>query len=178
MTPNQRNPTIPNAPKNHDRSPNISKPKIKHVGLNGGAIAAMWKPAHLWLLVGMAKRSRLTAVQDGRGARATQGVRRRACLDAKKKLCAPACAHTLREWSARTKSFMLGEVTAPKCFYQAKVFHELNPPKIELLQSVFCVIASSPFMPSPILSSGELCSWGIISSPRESGSTTHCTQFW
>ena len=30
-----------------------------------------------------------------------------------------------------------GEVTAPKCFYQAKVFHELNASSVELLQSVF-----------------------------------------
>ena len=36
-----------------------------------------------------------------------------------------------------TGSFMLGEVTARKCFYQAKVFHELNLRKIELLQDVF-----------------------------------------
>ena len=32
---------------------------------------------------------------------------------------------------------MLGEVTAPKCFYQATVFHELNASSVELLQSVF-----------------------------------------
>ena len=33
--------------------------------------------------------------------------RRRARLNAMKKLCAPACAHTLREWSARFFSFSL-----------------------------------------------------------------------
>ena len=59
--------------------------------------------------------------------------RRRGCLDAKKNYSRQH-AHTLREWSARTKSTqklalcatgssMLGEVTAAKCFYQAKVFH-------------------------------------------------------
>ena len=32
---------------------------------------------------------------------------------------------------------MLEEVTVPKCFYQAKVFHELNASSVELLQSVF-----------------------------------------
>ena len=63
--------------------------------------------------------------------------RKRARLDAKRN-SARQHAHTLREWSARTTSipkmafyaastFMLGEVTVPKCFYQAKVFHQLNP---------------------------------------------------
>ena len=36
-----------------------------------------------------------------------------------------------------TSRFMLGEVTAPKCFHLAKVFHELNASSVELLQSVF-----------------------------------------
>ena len=89
-----------------------------------------------WLLVGTAKRSRLTAVQDGRSA-----------LYARRN-SARQHAHTRREWSARTKSiqkmalcatgsFMLGEVTAPKCYHQAKVSHKMNPRKIELLQDVF-----------------------------------------
>ena len=73
--------------------------------------------------------------------------RKRARLDAERN-SARQHAHTLREWSARTKSiqkitlcarssFMLGEVTAPKCYHQATVFHELKPRKIELLQDVF-----------------------------------------
>ena len=52
-------------------------------------------------------------------------------------------AHKPREWSARTKciqklalcatsSFMLREVTAPKCSYQARVFQELNASSVEL----------------------------------------------
>ena len=45
---------------------------------------------------------------------------------------------------------MLGEVTATKFVYQAKVYHELNAPSVELLQSVFCVIAPFPFMPSTL----------------------------
>ena len=36
-----------------------------------------------------------------------------------------------------TSSFMLGEVTAPKCYYRGKVFHELNASSADLLQSVF-----------------------------------------
>ena len=40
----------------------------------------------------------------------------------------------------RHGSFMLGEVTAPKCHHQAKVFHELNPRKIELLQDVLAFL--------------------------------------
>ena len=83
-------------------------------------------------------------VQGMRRARSTRTTHERACLYAKKKLCAPACAlcaHQKHSKMARcaTVSFMLGEVTAPKCFYQAKVFHELNRPKIELLQDVFAL---------------------------------------
>ena len=56
-------------------------------------------------------------------------------------------AQTLRDWSARTtsirewpcaaSSFMLGEVTAPQCFCQVKVFHELTASSVDLLDSVF-----------------------------------------
>ena len=42
--------------------------------------------------------------------------------------------------------FMLGEVTAPKCYHQDKVFHKLNPSKIGLLQDVFTF---SPKLPPP-----------------------------
>ena len=54
-----------------------------------------------WLLVGMAKRSRLTALQDGRSARATQACAPRR----KKKLCAPACAHIVRVVCPHPKAF-------------------------------------------------------------------------
>ena len=47
-----------------------------------------------------------------------------------------ACGGVTR--SARTtQAASCWRMTAPKCFYQAKVFHELNPRKIELLQDVF-----------------------------------------
>ena len=87
--------------------------RVNGVGKNGvGAIAItcfknfnleilsnVWKPASM--AVGMAKRSRSTAVQGGCSVRATQ-----ACVPRrnKKTLCAPALRKTLREWSARTTS--------------------------------------------------------------------------
>ena len=63
--------------------------------------------------------------------------RRLACFDANKTLRAD-------KWSARTKmalcatsNFMLGEVTAPWSFWQAKVFHELNASSVDLFASGF-----------------------------------------
>ena len=92
----------------------------------------------------MAKRSRLTAVQ----------------FSTQKKRCAPACAHTTWVVCAHhrhskmalcaTGSSMAGEVTAPKCYHQAKVFHELNTHNIELLQDVFAFY-SRPIYANPIL---------------------------
>ena len=61
------------------------------------------------------------------------------------------CAHQKHSKMAlcATGIFMPGEVTAPKCYHQAQVFHELNPLKIEPLQDAFAFY-SSPSKPSPL----------------------------
>ena len=97
-----------------------------------------------WHIVGKAMRSMTTAVQGSRNVRATQ-----ACvLRRKKTLCAPACeisapvvcAHhkySKTALCATTSSVMLGEVTAPWCFCQAKFFHKLNASSVDLFVSGF-----------------------------------------
>ena len=62
------------------------------------------------------------------------------------------CAHHKHSKMAlcATSSFTLGEVTAPWCYYQAKVFHELNVSSVELLQSFFLCCHSIPFNASPL----------------------------
>ena len=99
-------------------------------------LSNVWKPAHLWLAPGpMATRSRSTAAQGGRCFAAKQA---RACIDAKKNLRASSRKH------CATSSFMLKEVTAPRCYCQAKVFHELDASSVDLLQSVFVMSLHPP----------------------------------
>ena len=74
-------------------------------------------PVDGWLFVVMAMRSRSTAAQGGRSVRATQ--------------LAP---QTFENCAV----FVLGEVTAPQCFFcRTKVFHELSASCIDLFVSGF-----------------------------------------
>ena len=92
-------------------------------------LSNVWKPAHLWLAPcwnGQAlplMNQRYSHQANIKNQMTQQYKTNQHQKHSKMALCA-------------TNSFMLREVTAPKCYHQAKVFHELNPPKIELLQDV------------------------------------------
>ena len=76
--------------------------------------------------------------------------RRRACPSMRTHYVSGLRAHQKQFKMAlcATGSFMLGEVTAPKCFYQAKIFYELNLPKFELLQDVFAFSLQEALWPN------------------------------
>ena len=110
-----------------------------------------------WLLVGMAKRSRLTAVQDGR-----------ACVPRRKKDTLRASMRThyvsglraptaFKNGALRYRQLYAGRSDGPEVFLPGQGLPRTEPPKNELLQDVFCVLTLSPFVPSRVLSSGFPC---------------------